>query len=129
MFARDHSFCIHLLCRHIINSDLIVIFRENRKLHKSDYDLQYSVGGPAHMQQKGFQRSLATIAVRFVRRDARTLQAATDGSTHHLTAENSREKALLLLKNIANSRGVRMMALRPRRYAHVRFVSRMNGFK
>jgi hypothetical protein len=112
-------------------TDLIVVFRENRVLHQGDFNLEYSGSSTecvAHMLLSGFIRALATVAVKFVRRDSKALHTKMD-RTHHLTAESSREKVMALLKTIANSRGVRAMALRPRRYAHVRFVSRMNGFK
>ena len=116
-------------------SDLLVIFRENRQLHGGDFSLSMNGSAnlhtslPAHMNLKKFQRCLATIAVRFVRRDSRVLRTNQD-DTHHLTSESMREKVLLLLKKIANSRGVKLMALKPRSgYSHIRFVSRMNGFR
>ena len=127
-FARD----CELVPRFCSLSDLIVIFRENRVLHQGDFNLEYTGKAQdvaAHMLFHGFARSLATVAVRFVRRDTRGLHTSVASSSHHLIGEGVREKVLLLLKQIANSRGVKNMALRPRRYAHVRFVSRMNGFQ
>ena len=130
-FARE----CELVPRFCSLSDLLVIFRENRQLHGGDFGLSMNGSAnlhtslPAHMNLKNFQRCLATIAVRFVRRDSRVLRTNQD-DTHHLTSESMREKVLLLLKKIANSRGVTLMALKPRSgYSHIRFVSRMNGFR
>ena len=97
-------------------SALGVVFREHR-------ERRWKENGTAHVGSQGFVGILAAIAVRFVHSNMNRVE------TGALVGDSPREKVLQLLKTIANSRGVQLMASRPRRYTHIRFVSRMNGFQ
>jgi hypothetical protein len=125
-----------LIPRYLSLSQLLVVFRRHRKLYAGDFDLDYAGIGaqvPAHMELDGFENALCTVALKYVHRTCHELkpkstfdEKSDDGA---LSFEDPREKVLALVKTIANSRGIRQMALRPRRAATVRFVSRMNGFR
>ena len=88
---------------------------------------------PAHMELTGFANALCTVALKYVRHERHELgrRSESDGLSDGgaVSFEGPRAKVLALVKTIANSRGIRQMALRPRRAVSVRFVSRMNGFK
>ena len=125
-----------LIPRYLSLSQLLVVFRRHRKLYAGDFDLDYSGVGaqvPAHLELEGFENALCMVALKYVHRGCNELrprsqfdETSDDGA---LAFEDPREKVLTLVKTIANSRGIRQMALRPRRAATVRFVSRMNGFR
>lgn len=124
-----------LIPRYLSLSQLLVVFRQYRKIFAGDFDLDYSGVGaqvPAHMDFEGFCNALCSIALKYVRRGRLQLNKNMhyDGSDDGLISfEDPREKVMALLKTIANSRGIRQMALRPRRAATVRFRSRMSGFR
>ena len=118
-FARETE----LIPRFCTLSDLLLMFRQCTTKSVVDYDLSSTnknMESAAHLGVKDFERCCATMAIRFVRRGSRVLRTKEDNN-HHLTSESIREKIMLLLKQIANSRGVEKN--------HVRFVSRMNNFQ
>ena len=134
-FARECG----LVPRYLSTAQLLVIFRHNRRLHGGDYGLEYppkdavqaqTANVPAHMDLEGFRNALVMIALKYVRRTRRELKLRGPQDDDHMILEESpREKTLLLLKTIADSHGIRMMALKPRRAAQIRFVSRSTGFR
>ena len=123
-----------LIPRYLSLSQLLIVFRQHRKIHAGDFDLDYSgVGAPgarAHGAHR-FCKRVCTVAPACATRDTSWVEDRnrTDYRTAEVSFEGPRAKVLALVKTIANSRGIRQMALRPRRAVSVRFVSRMNGFK